>query len=620
MRDREHTLARRRPRGAARRGFTIIEMIVVIAITALLMTILFVPLSRTLDLVSRGNARVTSQDSVRAAMRTVRRDLSNAMQVFPPRPIHIWGYRDWTYDNRKDRPEPLPNSPSERYLVENGVFAFRLPKHQYHCPRFDHTILPTEADPNLALDTCPRHLGSPIEMRPLSPLEPDDKIVAYFLALKDPTVTDGQGLPQYRNIALFSNVATNTLNTYTLYRLEFDPRLPQFARWTIDADGDGQVDDPNPNFFYETQNVTGLVGGQQVTLPAYQWWRDASRVVVNQQQSDMVKWLASGAKWLPHPITTMGPAPVSDADLLPNRNVGLFNQDGSTLPASIPSAEYLAEFGHWLGLENDGQGLIPATWVIKPDGQTGTYLRGPRIQIFDFSLAPAQQLVFDSADATRRNRLVSYDSMTGRVTFAMRRFNYGTNDPVLMEHYSAPAPSAANLYTVDLTLDQVSDPNNMPSSFGAAKVWEGNNALRQGTSLIVPGSEEVQLTFQPASGPREVEILRRVGWTGLGNGVDRYVAQADLAPDEYTIDYRTGIIGLADRDPNRWSGVAPGGQRQLLVKHRFQTNRPGDVVKASFVTQEAALANLGLVEFTRAKGEKLPFEVSERIVIRNLKR
>src|SRR5438128_1633160 len=74
------------------RAFTLIELLVVLAITAILMLILFIPLSRSLDLVQRGQAKVEGQGAVMAAMRRVSRDMANAMEVFDPAPINIWGY------------------------------------------------------------------------------------------------------------------------------------------------------------------------------------------------------------------------------------------------------------------------------------------------------------------------------------------------------------------------------------------------------------------------------------------------------------------------------------------------------------------------------------------------
>src|SRR6266542_468227 len=74
----------------ARRGFTLTEMLVVIAITAILLSVLFVPLVNSLNLSRRSSAMLIGQDNVRTAMQTVTRDLQNAMEVLEPRPLAIW--------------------------------------------------------------------------------------------------------------------------------------------------------------------------------------------------------------------------------------------------------------------------------------------------------------------------------------------------------------------------------------------------------------------------------------------------------------------------------------------------------------------------------------------------
>src|SRR5947209_4802778 len=71
----------------SRRGFTLMELLIVIGITALLLLVLFLPLTKSLELSSRGQARIRGLDSVRHAMRRVTRDLSQAMAVYPPADI-----------------------------------------------------------------------------------------------------------------------------------------------------------------------------------------------------------------------------------------------------------------------------------------------------------------------------------------------------------------------------------------------------------------------------------------------------------------------------------------------------------------------------------------------------
>ena len=64
--------------------FTLLEVLVVIAITAILMFILFIPVTKSLELSARGNAKIEAQDNVRRSMEPrITRDLSNAMENYP---------------------------------------------------------------------------------------------------------------------------------------------------------------------------------------------------------------------------------------------------------------------------------------------------------------------------------------------------------------------------------------------------------------------------------------------------------------------------------------------------------------------------------------------------------
>jgi prepilin-type N-terminal cleavage/methylation domain-containing protein len=616
----------RRDWEGGRAGFTLIELLIVIALTALLMAMLFIPLSRSLDLSQRGQAKVLGQDKTRLAAKRVARELSNAMEVYEPRLLRVWGYTAWR--TVRDRPQPDPTAAPESYLVPNGLIAFRLPKHRYYCTQFDHYVTQQDIDnkfgtgltaDQVALDSCPQHPGAPLEFRPLTPQEPDDHIVIYFVGLKDPGFRDsGSGNPVYQNLLLFNRTFVpnnNFLNTYALYRVEFDPRLKP---GNADTNSNGLDDryetfaDPklyDPNFFYDASPVTYVdpVSGQSVTKARYLWWKDIVVTMIDAETADVVRWADSGGKYIPQPLVSFGPSPVDDEVAAPNREVGQYALGGSALPPDVPPLEYNLTHGNWTGRPGENTATDPNN--VLPDSVTvGTgngFLAGPHLQV----LQPGTGVVFDSQDSTKRGRLLSYDSITGRVLFGVRRWDStATPGTVPFEFYSAAIDPAT--FTADLSQDKKNDPNGMPSTFGNASARFGGNAL------IVPGSEDVELADSSGASPT-IERLRRVGWTGMpgGGGLDRRVAQVDLGPEEYSIDYSTGIISLASGDATRWSGA-----KELRVRYSFQTNRPDDVVRVSYVTKELAMLNLGVVEYTRRRAEILPFEVSERVVVRNIKR
>lgn len=76
-------LNRRAARGH-RSGFTLIEVLVVLAILVILFGLLFAPMMAGMDMARTGGEQARLQDSVRLAAEQMRRELSTAMYVYPP--------------------------------------------------------------------------------------------------------------------------------------------------------------------------------------------------------------------------------------------------------------------------------------------------------------------------------------------------------------------------------------------------------------------------------------------------------------------------------------------------------------------------------------------------------
>jgi prepilin-type N-terminal cleavage/methylation domain-containing protein len=606
---------------AARRGFTLTEMLVVIAITSVLMLMLFVPLSRSLELSQRGQADMRAQDEVRRAVRRVTQELANAVQVLPPRDLQLWGYNLWT--EFRNRPRPQPGAVPEPYLSREAIIVFRLPRVRYFCTLGDHNLTQDDLDnvigagpgtPHdlIGLGDCPRHPGSPVELRPFYPVRPDPRLVAYFIGLEDPGLGDPDPAVDnapygvhYENQPLFlggaavlAGVAKPDFNAYNLYRVEFDPTDPRYNNYA------------NPDFFYDDTPIT--FAGQ--TLPRYRWWREKAQRMMSGPTADVVRWVRSGGggKFVPQSLVRFTPAPVAQETAQPNRALGQYaTAEASALPGDVAPTDYQTDYGNWLDVPGlspaDGTEVVPVGVVIGSSGG----VEGPRIQVFENGVTP----VFDSVDTSLRRRLVAYDSLTGRIVFSITRRDSGAGLTALeRDYYDAPIDSAT--LTVSLAGDTVQDGNFEPRGWGSA-------ASSYPTTTLTPGSVEVQVVT-PAAGPGGtplVERLRMAGWEGLPNPLlDRPVFQGDLAPDEFAVNYRTGVLTLPDTDPSRWVGVGPGLGRRLLVKYSFQTNLPRDVVRVSYVTREQFLVNCGIVQYTRSRREALPFQVAERVVIRNNRR
>jgi len=640
-------------------GFTLTELLVVIAITAILMSILFIPLGRALDMSARAQATVAGQAAVQQAVRRVVKDLTGAVEVYEPRDIAIWGYAG-AWGGTTSHPSPGAGVAATRYLVRNGLIAFRAPKQLYYDTLNDHFV--TQDDVNkafgagnwvpydqVAVGSCPRHPGAPVELRPVTPTQPDSmvmppgsvpmvrpRITAYFLGLKNPgeSRTDPSGLrqsnndpPFYDNILLFRNPLKqndNILNTYVLYRMEFDPTDPRYANWNLPSGA------PNPDFFYDTTVAAN-------NAPYWQNWQNACRAVMDSEVADAVQWLqTSPNQYVAHPLVTFAPLPVADEVAQPDRG-GQPNHLGDAGPADLAPLAYQASKGSWTGIQADAWAAVwPAGNVAGPYppfsalpdpldisvNANGGLQLGPLIQTFDKTGA----LVFDSSNSNVRGREVSYDPLTGQVLTGFTRWDYGNADPVLRESYSGTVQAVS--FTVPLGTDlAATPPTAMPSSFGAALNKYGANNTR-----VVLASDGVQL-YNPQNG--HLMALQRVGWTGLApigaQDPNNPVAATVLLPNQYSIDYQQGIVTLSAQgpppgfetvDPNKtWDQqFGPNQNLEVIVKYRFQTNQTGDVVKVSYNSKSVQTVSVGIVEFTRRRQESLPFQVSERVAVRNAKR
>ncbi len=583
----------------------------VLALTAILMGVLFVPLSRSLDLAARGNAQIQGQDNVRVAMRKIRDELAKAMVVYDQAPIYIYGYD--VLGTQDNRPTLLAGSAPTRFATSSAALAFRLPKQKYYCLNNDHYVTPADFDliygagagtddGVILTDTCPRHPGSRIELRAAQPQQPSSRIVAYFVGLKNPGMVDNNagtntGLPVYDNLMLLKRsflqsppqgYGGTTLNTYTLYRAEFDPAHPAYQTFPILTGGD-------PNFFYDNTSVT--VGAQ--TMPRWQWWLDIANPLIDIETGDVVRFVKNrSGSWLPQSLVNFNPAPVTGEIAQPNQDVVT---TGVLRFADAPPIQYELDYGSLVSSLNHERLPIPDGLTMGPSA-TMTNV-GPRIEV-----VTTGGVAFDSTNTLLRARLVAFDPVSGRITLGHRRG--AANEPPLYTWLPTGAggggivadPSMPGDYNVEFSADGLIGMNGMPSSFGRAVThYAGAANVR-----LVPGSETVELSG--------VGKMRR-----LNNTRVPLEARADLEPDQYLINYDTGVLQLPRIAGVDWSTVGVSGP-ELRISYSFQTNERNDIVRVSYSTKELQAATLGTVQYTRRRAEALPFEVTERVALRNLRK
>src|ERR1043166_5284195 len=64
------------------RGFTLLELLVVMAITTILLGLIFGPMIQGFNLTNRARVQVLAQDTARQAMEIIQRDTANGVFVF----------------------------------------------------------------------------------------------------------------------------------------------------------------------------------------------------------------------------------------------------------------------------------------------------------------------------------------------------------------------------------------------------------------------------------------------------------------------------------------------------------------------------------------------------------
>jgi hypothetical protein len=414
---------------------------------------------------------------------------------------------------------------------------------------------------------------------------------------------------------LFPNTAGGYDNTYILYRVEFNPNDPRVSNWRL------QNGDPNPDFFYDPNPAPQ-------TNPRHSFaeeWRSRAVAIISTENTDAVRLVSDVNGWRPDPLVHFAATamenesldvakavtPANDSRTASSEPSGSETEEPSVL-AGAAGTQYLADYGHWAGPENDMTRPLPPSWImgsVPPivDAERGRFVPGPRIQVYERRpvAGGGEQLilVFDGGeDAARilRQRMLSWDSRRGIVNFAIRRTSSDGSD--------AFRSSIDNNYAVDLKRDTASNTINgvtVPGSLGAAL----QAPLLAPTATVVPGSEQVLRSLDGSD--QRVTRMQRVGYTGLGAALDRIVAQADLGPNEYNIDYRTGLIQFSDRDP----GIV--GQ-PVLVRYQWRTNRPTDLVRVSYATREVLTVSVGLQQFEGRTGEPQSVQLSTRVRVRNM--
>lgn len=221
-----------RVRQAVARGFTLIELIIVIALTAVLLGLLLIPLVSAIRYTQQAQIVTAAQDAARVTRETITRELGKAVFVFdgtshPFLSVTAPVAGDDRYTNFLDLPLLDKNGGPVVAHAYNAKLDFVLAK-----VNDGGTVDPTTNEPiTYALS---KNGGSAVISNPslVFPTAPGTSAVRYFIGLKDPT--------QPYNNTREGHANSSTDNTYILYRAQYQPYLINTA---------GKVTGPDTNLF-----------------------------------------------------------------------------------------------------------------------------------------------------------------------------------------------------------------------------------------------------------------------------------------------------------------------------------------------------------------------------------
>ncbi len=599
------------------KGFTLIEILVVLALTMLVMGLIFSPLVSSLKVTRSAEIIIRTQDNARLALAQITSDLSNAMYVY-----------DDT-ENYMNFPVKDATGASAVARVYNSKVDMILPRVRQVCPK-DASHTP-EKPANELEEVGPvcQVCGERLESKPIQPLTQDTKIVRYFIGLKDPTQPYTNGYTDQLAEAGAPD------NSHILYRVEFDPMDPTLFPALDPVTGNPRTADDNrqdENFFYNTSIAPD---GRSFADN----WKKIVRPVVQLEGVDLITLdFDDAGKPVVTPLAKFAPTAIYNDPLVPTSS----NEDNPER-GDAPPATYKASYGYW---------VMPYKVTLEPEGGNGEIYETNRgmglsgvadpsnnMCIYKMDPTAAPMLVFNithyettkaisaygmgdiNVPITDRQRIFTVDTMKGTVNFAFPNI-----DPTKSAAFNARLAGGAtqNRSLSDLaSTDKISLDPATKFLLNCPHIGTGAydpRILNNGT--VVPGSVKVIApdALQSASVPPLVTYTK-VPYLLSEPAANQY--NVDMS---YNMDESNAVMpGVAALYFNRLRGVGSGAQPSLpsgtdnvLIYYKVQNNKKGDVLRANYITKSVMTVTVGIHIYDTGAKKPQSVQFTSRVRLKNI--
>ena len=598
-------------------GFTMIELLVVMAISVILVGLVMAPVVQTFQMTRRAQAMIDSQDSARQASEQISRELGEALYVYDNAITNVTLYDDGdtdlsSYGNGTicEGPIQLPvrqpgdpvDNTIEGFTLPYAKIDFVLPKMTMHCnnPAHDEDDGPRDYERgDLAFPPCPGCTSTDVEPRPKLPMEQDVTIVRYFLGLRynNPASVEFGWTSPYGK-----NVTTDEGNQVVLYRVEFNPydntlfppSMPPGERLS------------DPIFFYRTADNSA---GE----PCCKAWARRARVVGMGKYEDLIEATDTDGT-----VTAVEPTVTFRSSAIDNDTfAGAYSSDKTfEYPGAVPTVFHSA-YGYWV----PGYSIS----VFRNDFTVGYYTQIDAGDLWIYKTTngtnPIQQ--FNVDEYLRSGRFVT-DSGSSMADIEMAFFVdhpvIGLDGKVIPPKVDGanrgevnfglipPHPSGSHISVLNSALINDDFHSTPGADKGAARRFAILSTFDPDLSSyylknarIVPGSEVVQgPNMTPGSGYGAPIRYERVP-----------LALGDPGLNQFKIDYDSGIIYFS----SVYNQDLPPGN--INVDYKIQFNKKDDLVRGDYSTKSLISIHLGMRMFDPDSGKAHPVDLTQSVKVRN---